>query len=107
MGDLRRHLEITAEEWGAFMDDLRQTLNKFVVPTRRARRADGEAFEHLPSSPLSSQPTTPSSYLAAPIGDTLTEAGGDLPPQANQYKERDDRRVSRFVVAVPGEVNDG
>jgi hemoglobin len=32
MGDSHRHLEITEEEWGAFMDDLRQTLNKFDVP---------------------------------------------------------------------------
>ena len=27
-----KYLEITEEEWGAFMDDLRQTLNKFDVP---------------------------------------------------------------------------
>jgi len=32
MGDSHRHLEITEEEWGAFMDDLQQTLNKFDVP---------------------------------------------------------------------------
>jgi hemoglobin len=32
MGDSHRHLEITEEEWGAFMDDVRQTLNKFGVP---------------------------------------------------------------------------
>src|SRR5918912_337949 len=32
MGDSHRHLMITGEEWEAFMDDLRQTLDKFEVP---------------------------------------------------------------------------
>jgi hemoglobin len=32
MEDSHRHLEITEEEWGAFMDDVQQTLNKFAVP---------------------------------------------------------------------------
>ena len=32
MGDSHRHLEITEEEWGAFMDDFQQTLDKFEVP---------------------------------------------------------------------------
>src|SRR5213076_935918 len=32
MGDAHRHLAITAAEWGAFMDDLRQTLARFAVP---------------------------------------------------------------------------
>jgi hemoglobin len=32
IGDSHRHLEITEEEWGALMDDLHQTLNKFDVP---------------------------------------------------------------------------
>jgi hemoglobin len=32
MGDSHRHLEITEEEWGAFMDDFQQTLDKFAVP---------------------------------------------------------------------------
>jgi hemoglobin len=32
MEDSHRHLEITEEEWGAFMDDLQQTMNKFDVP---------------------------------------------------------------------------
>ena len=32
MGDSHRHLEITDDEWGAFMDDLAQTLDKFQVP---------------------------------------------------------------------------
>jgi hemoglobin len=32
MEDSHRHLEITEEEWGAFMDDVQQTLNKFDVP---------------------------------------------------------------------------
>ena len=32
MEDSHRHLEITEEEWGAFMDDLQQTMTKFDVP---------------------------------------------------------------------------
>jgi hemoglobin len=32
MGDSHRHLMITEDEWGAFMDDLYQTLDKFAVP---------------------------------------------------------------------------
>jgi hemoglobin len=32
MGDSHRDLEITEEEWAAFMEDLQQTLNKFDVP---------------------------------------------------------------------------
>src|SRR6201997_1117152 len=32
MGDSHRHLMITEEEWQAFMDDCRQTLEKFKVP---------------------------------------------------------------------------
>ena len=31
MGDSHRHLMITAEEWLAFMDDLKQALDKFGV----------------------------------------------------------------------------
>jgi hemoglobin len=34
MGDAHRHLLITAGEWQAFMDDLRQTLDAFGVPPR-------------------------------------------------------------------------
>ena len=34
MGDAHQHLLITAGEWEAFMDDLRQTLDKFGVPPR-------------------------------------------------------------------------
>jgi hemoglobin len=32
MGDSHRHLMITEGEWQAFMDDLRQTLDRFEVP---------------------------------------------------------------------------
>jgi len=32
MGDSHRHLMITEDEWQAFMDDCRQTLNRFAVP---------------------------------------------------------------------------
>jgi hemoglobin len=33
MGDSHRHLNITEDEWAAFMDDLHQSLAKFQVPT--------------------------------------------------------------------------
>jgi hemoglobin len=32
MADSHRHLNITPKEWDAFMDDLKQTLDKFKVP---------------------------------------------------------------------------
>src|SRR3954468_7340196 len=32
MGDSHRHLMITEGKWRAFMDDVRQTLDKFEVP---------------------------------------------------------------------------
>src|SRR5690242_14530085 len=32
MGDSHRHLMFTDDEWLAFMDDLRQSLDKFQVP---------------------------------------------------------------------------
>ena len=32
MGDSHRHLMITGDEWLAFMDDLRQSLDRFQVP---------------------------------------------------------------------------
>src|SRR5919206_4656465 len=32
MGDSHRHLMITEGEWQAFMDDFRQTMDKFAVP---------------------------------------------------------------------------
>ena len=32
MADSHRHLNITPQEWEAFMDDLQQTLDKFKVP---------------------------------------------------------------------------
>ena len=32
MGDAHRHLKITPEEWASFLDDFRQTLDKFKVP---------------------------------------------------------------------------
>jgi hemoglobin len=38
MADSHRHLRINAAEWGAFMDDLDQTLDKFEVPS--AERAE-------------------------------------------------------------------
>jgi hemoglobin len=32
MAESHRHLNITPQEWDAFMDDFQQTLNKFKVP---------------------------------------------------------------------------
>jgi hemoglobin len=32
MADSHRHLNITPQEWEAFMDDFQQTLDKFTVP---------------------------------------------------------------------------
>ena len=32
MGDTHRHLNITEDEWAAFMDDLHQSLAKFQLP---------------------------------------------------------------------------
>ena len=32
MADSHRHLNITPKEWDAFMDDFRQTMDKFKVP---------------------------------------------------------------------------
>jgi hemoglobin len=32
MADSHRHLNITPQEWDAFMDDLQQTIDKFKVP---------------------------------------------------------------------------
>jgi hemoglobin len=32
MHDSHAHLDITADEWNAFMDDLKQTFDKFGVP---------------------------------------------------------------------------
>jgi hemoglobin len=33
MADSHRHLNITAQEWDAFMEDFQQTLDKFKVPS--------------------------------------------------------------------------
>src|SRR5919206_2621932 len=37
MGDSHRHLNITQDEWAAFMDDLHQSLAKFAVPAAEQR----------------------------------------------------------------------
>ena len=34
MADSHADLKITSEEWGAFLDDFQQTLNKFAVPAQ-------------------------------------------------------------------------
>ena len=42
MADSHRHLNITPEEWDAFMDDFQQTLDKFTVPA--AEQAELQAI---------------------------------------------------------------
>lgn len=37
MADSHSHLKITAEEWEAFLDDFKQTLEKFQVPAQEQR----------------------------------------------------------------------
>jgi hemoglobin len=37
MGDSHRHLMITEDEWQAFTDDCRQTLNRFAMPEPSSR----------------------------------------------------------------------
>ena len=57
MEDSHRHLEITEEEWGAFMDDLQQTLNKFDVrpPEQKEVKAIIEStHDDIVVSPLQS-----------------------------------------------------
>ena len=34
MYESHKEMKITGPEWGAFMDDLQQTLNKFSVPAQ-------------------------------------------------------------------------
>ncbi len=41
MGDSHRHLMITDDEWRAFMDDFRQTLDKFAVPPPEQEELNG------------------------------------------------------------------
>jgi hemoglobin len=42
MADSHRHLNITPQEWDAFMDDFQQTLDKFKVPA--AEQAELQAI---------------------------------------------------------------
>jgi hemoglobin len=42
MADSHRHLNITPQEWEAFMDDFQQTLDKFKVPA--AEQAELQAI---------------------------------------------------------------
>ena len=46
MRDSHEHLKITAEEWEAFLDDLRKTLDKFQVPAAE----QGELFAIVAST---------------------------------------------------------
>ena len=44
MADSHEHLNITPQEWDAFMDDLQQTLDKFKVPP--SEQAELRAIVH-------------------------------------------------------------
>jgi len=39
MSESHKHLKITGGEWGAFMDDFKQTLDKFGVPAQEQNDA--------------------------------------------------------------------
>lgn len=54
MGDSHRHLQISAEEWLAFMDDFQQTLDTFSVPP-----AEQEELKAIVESTRSSIVLTP------------------------------------------------
>jgi hemoglobin len=61
MGDSHRHLMITEEEWVAFMDDLQQTLDKFVVPLpeqNEIRAIVESTHEAIVVAPLQEGPPT-------------------------------------------------
>src|SRR5258707_571306 len=89
MGDSHRHLEITEEEWGAFMDDLQQTMNKFDVPPPEQAKltaiiesthdgivtSDEARFGDLPPRPLG-RPVTLA--IAAPPEPSLEEYWPDI-----------------------------
>ena len=77
MDDSHRHLVITEEEWGAFTDDLRRTLNKFDVPPPEQEEMKviiESTHDAIVISRL--QSATP-----------WREAGRDLPPPANRVNE--------------------
>ncbi len=42
MRDSYRHLEITERQWGAFIDDLQRTLDKFDVPIHEQAELNGD-----------------------------------------------------------------
>jgi hemoglobin len=46
MRDSHQHLLITDAEWEAFLDDFKQTLDKFGVPPCRAGRVESDCEEH-------------------------------------------------------------
>jgi hemoglobin len=65
MGDSHRELGITQEEWGAFMDDLQHTLDKFHVP-----QAEQEELKAIVES-------TREAIVVAPFrGDVQGTTGG-------------------------------
>jgi hemoglobin len=69
MGDSHRHLMITDGEWQAFMDDLRQTFEKFDVPEPERREL------------VAIVESTKEAIVVAPFqeGPVSTPAGEDRP----------------------------
>jgi len=59
MGDSHRHLMITPGEWESFMDDLQQTLEKFMVPQPEQQELNaivGSTREAIVIGPLQEGP---------------------------------------------------
>ena len=46
MAESHKDLKITSKEWEAFLDDFKQTLDKFAVPTKRASRTKNYRQQH-------------------------------------------------------------
>jgi hemoglobin len=58
MGDSHRHLMITEDEWLAFMDDLKQSLDKFHVPNQEQQEVTQiveSTREAIVNAPLQAQ----------------------------------------------------
>lgn len=59
MGDSHRHLRIAADEWEAFVEDLRATLDEFKVPA--AEQAELQAIVHSTRADIVVEQSTPAS----------------------------------------------
>jgi len=59
MGDSHRHLRIAPDEWEAFVEDLRATLDEFKVPA--AEQAELQAIVHSTRADIVVEQSTPAS----------------------------------------------